>query len=54
MQGTVLDLVGELDMKGHPCLLRAHTLLGGGGGGGGGGQSSSARLIIVSAIKQTS
>lgn len=52
MQGTVLDLVGELDMKGHPCLLRAHTLLGGGGGGG--GQSSSARLIIVSAIKQTS
>ena len=51
MQGTVLDLEGESDMKGHPCLLRAHNLM---GWGGWGGRSSSAKLIVVSAIKQTS
>lgn len=35
MQGTVLDLVGESDMKGHPCLIRAHNLTGRGAGGEG-------------------
>lgn len=51
MQGTVLDLEGESDKKGHPCLLRAHNLT---GWGGRGEQSASARLIIVTAVKQTS
>lgn len=33
----MLDLVRESDKEGHPCLLRAHNLMGGGGVGVGQG-----------------
>lgn len=49
----MLDLVRESDKKGHPCLLRAHNLMGGGGGGAGVGEAVVQGKVIVSALRQT-
>lgn len=49
----MLDLVRESDKEGHPCLLRAHNLMGGGGGGAGVGEAVVQGKVIVSALRQT-